>query len=92
MVIDMEMYEKYSGRKGDPMDRLGAAHAQSDAASSSREERMHKIKMAQRVSGPRFGWPGLLIRVVMERPWVGLVIGGAVLIALLIVGVLSAVG
>jgi hypothetical protein len=38
MAIDPRLYEKYSGRKGDPMMRLGQALAKSAKAKSERDE------------------------------------------------------
>ncbi|MFO0831120.1 MAG: hypothetical protein U0637_04655 [Phycisphaerales bacterium] len=37
MAIDPMLYEKLSGRKGDPMDRLGAVSAQHDARKLERD-------------------------------------------------------
>ena len=38
MAIDPRLYEKYSGRKGDPMTRLGQALAKESKAKSDRAE------------------------------------------------------
>jgi len=46
MVIDPRMYEKLSGRKGDPYDRLGQALAQNDQKKADRAEQMHQMRMA----------------------------------------------
>ncbi len=37
MAIDPMMYERLSGKKGDPLDRLGAVSAQSDARQHQRD-------------------------------------------------------
>ena len=37
MAIDLRLYEKYSGRKGDPQMRLGAALAKSAKAQQERD-------------------------------------------------------
>ena len=42
MAIDPEMYKKYSGRSGDPYERLGAALAQNDARKHQREAELSK--------------------------------------------------
>jgi hypothetical protein len=49
MVVDPRFYEKHSGRKGDPYDRLGQALASSDKRKHEREETMHNLKMASRM-------------------------------------------
>ena len=46
MVIDPHMYEKLSGRKGDPYERLGKALVQSDQREADRESEMHELRMA----------------------------------------------
>ena len=46
MVIDPRMYEKLSGRKGDPYERLGKVLAQSDQSEADREEKMHELNVA----------------------------------------------
>lgn len=38
MAIDPRMYEKYSGRKGDPMTRMGDALAKNAKAQRDRDE------------------------------------------------------
>jgi hypothetical protein len=38
MAIDPRMYEKYSGKKGDPTTRMGAALAQNAKAKQERDE------------------------------------------------------
>ena len=38
MTIDPRLYEKYSGRKGDPMMRLGQVLAKESKAKSDRDE------------------------------------------------------
>lgn len=49
MAIDPMMYERLSGKKGDPMDRLGAVSAQNDARQHQRD------RAAKGVSGG-LGW------------------------------------
>lgn len=49
MVVDPRFYEKHSGRKGDPYDRLGQALAGSDKRKHEREETLHNLQMASRV-------------------------------------------
>ena len=51
MAIDPMMYERLSGRKGDPYTRMGEALAQSDSRKHAREEEKHVAMMAR--SGPR---------------------------------------
>lgn len=51
MVIDPRLYEKLSGRKGDPYDRLGQALAQNDQRKAERASEMHQLKMAGAMPG-----------------------------------------
>jgi hypothetical protein len=52
MAIDPRLYEKYSGRSGDPYKRLGEALAQGAAQKS----RLKEAKDRPIVVGGRFGW------------------------------------
>lgn len=49
MAIDPEMYKKYSGRSGDPYERLGAALAQNDARKHQREAELGKSVTQRRL-------------------------------------------
>ena len=60
MAIDPRLYEKYSGRKGDPRERLGQALIKSDQQRSSIEERR---RMARTI-GSRWGLLGSVIRLL----------------------------
>lgn len=77
MVVDPRFYEKHSGRKGDPYDRLGQALASSDKRKHEREETMHKLEMASSV--PRdwrifFLEPKVAIGLVIVVAIIGLVL------------------
>jgi len=77
MVVDPRFYEKHSGRKGDPYERLGQALAKSDKRKHDREETLHNLQMASRV--PRqwrifFLEPKVAIAIVMAIVVVGLVL------------------
>jgi hypothetical protein len=55
MAIDPRMYEKYSGRKGDPTTRMGAALAQNDKTQHDRDEMPQGAAGGMRtMAGP--GW------------------------------------
>ena len=76
MVVDPRFYEKHSGRKGDPYDRLGQALASSDKRKHDREETLHNLQMASRV--PRdwrifFLEPKVAIALVLIIVVVGLI-------------------
>ena len=51
MAIDPRMYEKYSGRSGDPYKRLGEALAQSSKASSNRRAAADKPASMRAIEG-----------------------------------------
>ena len=51
MAIDPRMYEKYSGRSGDPYKRLGEVLAQSSKASSNRQAAKDKPASMRAVEG-----------------------------------------
>jgi hypothetical protein len=48
MAIDPRLYTKYSGRTGDPRDRLGAALVQADNQRAKNRERKEVIRMGLR--------------------------------------------
>jgi hypothetical protein len=63
MAIDPRLYEKYSGRRGNPMDRLGSALAQS-AQQKSRNAEARDHARAVRTSTPGGGVFGALLRLL----------------------------
>lgn len=59
VAIDPMLYEKLSGRKGDPYSRLGAALAKNAKAKAQREEMPKGMSGGLRTSM----WPGLWANV-----------------------------
>jgi hypothetical protein len=55
MAIDRRLYEKYSGRTGDPYARLGEALAKGVAEKSRREDAKYNIRMRGRAGWRWFG-------------------------------------
>lgn len=56
MAIDPMLYEKMSGRKGDPYTRLGAALAKNVKAKAQRDEMPKGVRGGLRTTM----WPGIL--------------------------------
>jgi hypothetical protein len=66
MAIDPRLYEKYSGRKGDPMMRLGQALAQNAKAKQERDAMPKGVRGGFRVMGT----PGILHQIFFFwRDW-----------------------
>lgn len=61
MAIDPRMYERYSGRKGDPRDRLGAALAKSSERQSQVRAQKDKTYYERSMEARSKWW---LIRVI----------------------------
>jgi hypothetical protein len=51
MVIDPRMYERLSGRQGDPYDRMGAALSEDSARSQSRKAEKERSASDRLVDG-----------------------------------------
>jgi hypothetical protein len=66
MAIDPRMYEKYSGKKGDPSMRMGAALAQNDKAKQERDEMPKGVSGGMRtMAGP--GWFMQIFYAIKDR-------------------------
>jgi hypothetical protein len=67
MVIDPRLYEKLSGRKGDPYDRLGAALA-SDVKKKQERDAMPKgVAGGLKVTSMPGIWANLLLALKLKR-------------------------
>jgi hypothetical protein len=77
MTMDPRLYEKYSGRKGDPGSRLGAALSQSDAQKSSLSAQRDR-SLTERHFRAKFK-----VQVVWALVVLALIAGGAVVKALI---------
>lgn len=61
MVIDQRDYERLSGRRGDPNERLAVAQTKLDERHGQNAEQLHRAQIARGLTFRGLGgWPALL--------------------------------
>ncbi|MEM1186641.1 MAG: hypothetical protein AAGI53_16750 [Planctomycetota bacterium] len=86
MVIDPSIYQKYSGRSGDPTDAYGKALAGADAQKSKRERDLDRLANGGDISVGAGGMFAPIMRFLITHPKltaaIGLIIAGGVIVSL----------
>lgn len=77
MVIDPMLYEKVSGRKGDPYERMGAALAGMDKRKADLQQERDRLQNARGFRG--MGAQGAFLRLAIMKPVLAFVVLAVIL-------------
>lgn len=81
MVIDQRDYERISGRRGDPKERLAVAKTQLDERRQNDAEKLHRARMAR---GLAFAGLGEWALVMLHPRAMALVVIAVIVIAIVV--------